>query len=263
MLQRYDDAFERASPGRSLRQVGPWTRKVGNWEQNRVADRSAQALAAGLVERAPNLPSVPAGGLPIEWEDGTTRQAPLISAAQATQELLVDARVRNTGDACSGCTPLVVTGAKLTTMTIGTTHGRATVPAWRLQLDGTKVTLLRPAVDPQPVVALTPFMDDAVQPPNVDTGRLGADGVTLTVMFVGAPEPKADPCGADYTARALESEHAVVVVVSEHPHETGGAGACAAVGALRSVDVTLARPLGDRVLLRTPYGQPAPLIRSY
>jgi hypothetical protein len=262
MLQRYDDAFQRASPGRPLRQDGSWTKQVGDWEQSTAGDRPAQALATGLVEHAAGLPRAPAGDRPIEWDDGTTRQAPLISAAQAAQALLVEARTQEAGGECSGCKPLLVTGGTPTTMTIGTTHGRATVPAWRLQLDGTKVTLVRPAVDPQPVIALTPFMDTAVQPPNVDAGRLAADGVTLTVMFVGAPKPKADPCGADYSGRAVESEHAVVVVVTEHPHEAGGTGACDAMGARRTVDVILSRPLGDRVLLRTPYGEPAPLVRT-
>lgn len=262
MLNRYDEAFEHASPGRPLRQVGPWTRNEGNWEPSMVAARADDALAAGLVESPVDLARAPAGYRPIEWDDATSRQAPLISAAQAAQELLVEARVRDTGDQCSGCTPLVVTGATLTTMTIGTTHGLATVPAWRLQLHESKVTLLRPAVDPQPVVTLTPFVNDARQPPHVETGRLAGDGVTLTVVFTGAPKPKTEPCGADYSGQAVESDHAVLVVVTEHPHETGGTGTCDAMGARRTVDVTLSRPLGDRVLLRTPYGEPAPLVRT-
>lgn len=176
MLQRYDDAFEHAAPGRPLRQVGSWTRQVGEWEPSTTDNRAAEALAMGLVERAPRLPRPPTADGLIDWEDGATRQAPLISAAQAVQALLVDARGRGTGIECSGCTPLEVTGATLTTMTIGTTHGRATVPAWRPRLQGTKVTQLRPAVDPQPVVTLTPAVDDARQPPNVETGRLAGSG---------------------------------------------------------------------------------------
>jgi hypothetical protein len=170
--------------------------------------------------------------------------------------------VRDTDGECSGCKPLLVTGGTLTTMAIQTTHGQATVPAWRLQLRGTKVTLLRPAVEPQPVIALTPFVDDTRQPPYVESGRLSRDGSTLTVTFAGARGPKTEPCGADYTGHAVESDHAVVVVVTEHPHEPDGTQACATVGARRTVDVTLSRALGDRVLLGTPYGEPAPLLRT-
>jgi hypothetical protein len=262
MLQRYDDAFERSAPGRPLRQVESWTTQVGAWEPNKVAGRAARALAGGLVQFPLDLARAPAGERAIEWDDGTTRQASLISAAQAAQALLVDARTQEADGECSGCKPLLVTEATLTTMTVVTTHGRATVPAWRLELHGTKVTLLRPAVDPQPVVALAPFVNEAHQAPNVESGRLAGDGVTLTVTFTGAPKPKSQPCGADYSGQAVESDHAVVVVVTEHPRESGGTGACDAVGALRTTDATLSRPLGDRVLLQTPYGQPAPVIRT-
>jgi len=54
-------------------------------------------------------------------------------------------------------------------------------------------------------------------------------------------------CGEDYTAEAIESELAVVVIVTRHPHLT--IGACSAVGARRTATAMLAAPLGDRVVL--------------
>lgn len=82
------------------------------------------------------------------------------------------------------------------------------------------------------------------------------DGQTLTVEFVGALS--AGACGADYTARAVESEHAVLIVVEEHPHVHVGARACTAVGILNQVTVRLSRPLGERAVLEAERGMPVP-----
>ena len=37
------------------------------------------------------------------------------------------------------------------------------------------------------------------------------------MSFTGAVGPASRPCGADYTAQAVESARAVVVIVYEHP----------------------------------------------
>jgi hypothetical protein len=82
---------------------------------------------------------------------------------------------------------------------------------------------------------------------DVRTGaRVSADGLTLTVGVVGAPNTPG-PCGADYTASAAESETAVGVAVKGTPH--GGTGNCDLVGYFRTVTVHLSAPLGGRVLL--------------
>ena len=83
-------------------------------------------------------------------------------------------------------------------------------------------------------------------------------GTELTVAFVGAPDPGDKPCGEDYTAEAVESDLAVVVIVTRHPHVT--VGACTAVGARRTATATLAAPLGDRVVLDLQQGTPVPVV---
>ena len=56
------------------------------------------------------------------------------------------------------------------------------------------------------------------------------------MSFTGARGPASRSCGADYTAQAVESARAVVVIVHEHPAR--GNGACAAIGATRTATVT-------------------------
>ena len=77
------------------------------------------------------------------------------------------------------------------------------------------------------------------------------------MTFVGAPGPASQSCGADYTAEAVESDTAIVVIVHEHPNP--GGGACALVGATRTAKVTLASPLGKRAVLEIKEGRPVPV----
>lgn len=80
------------------------------------------------------------------------------------------------------------------------------------------------------------------------------DGRTLTAEFVGAQIT--GPCGADYTARAIESEHAALLVIERHPHERGRI--CPMVGYGRQATVRLSRPLNGRVVLEATRGMPVP-----
>ncbi|MGD0123554.1 MAG: hypothetical protein ABSC46_13495, partial [Candidatus Limnocylindrales bacterium] len=59
----------------------------------------------------------------------------------------------------------------------------------------------------------------------------------------------------DYTAQAVESSTAVVVIVTEHPRFGFSLG-CTAVGAWRTADVTLSSPLGNRTVLEVAQGMP-------
>ena len=69
------------------------------------------------------------------------------------------------------------------------------------------------------------------------------------------------PCGEDYTAEAVESDLAVVVIVARHPH-AALFEACSAVGARRTATATLAAPLGDRAVLDLQTGTPVPVVLS-
>ncbi len=93
------------------------------------------------------------------------------------------------------------------------------------------------------------------------TPRSGSvSGTELTVAFVGAPDPGNKPCGEDYTAEAVESDLAVVVIVTRHPHVGLFPQGCSAVGARRTATATLTAQLGDRVVLDVQQGTPVPVV---
>ncbi|MGZ6299000.1 MAG: hypothetical protein ACXWMN_00720 [Candidatus Limnocylindria bacterium] len=77
------------------------------------------------------------------------------------------------------------------------------------------------------------------------------DGNKLMVGFVG------DRCGTDYTAEAVESTSAVVVIIVEHSNPT--TGGCRGVGTDRTATAQLAAPLSDRSVLEVRQGLPAPV----
>ena len=93
----------------------------------------------------------------------------------------------------------------------------------------------------------------------IDSASGTVGGNRLTVAFVGAPDPGNMPCGEDYTAEAVESDLAVVVIVTRHPH-AALFEACSAVGARRTATATLAAPLGDRAVLDLQQGTPVPVV---
>ena len=230
------------------------TGQVGDWEAE-VGDNNKPALMAGLVEAAIQLPDdVPPTG-EIRWDDGTTKTVPTISAAQALRDLHDEPE-----GPCPECQPLKVTGARLSTATVQTSRGLATAPAWEFTLDGTQVRVTRIAVAAGGGIAVQPPPWDANNPPTglrIDsaTGTIG--GLELTVSFIGAPDGADKPCGADYEAEAVESDLAVVIMVTARSNAIPGA--CTAVGAVRNATVALARPLGDRTVLEAMEGRPVPV----
>ena len=209
------------------------------------------AWYAGLFVVANPLPSEAPPDGRIEWPDGTTHAVPVISAEQA----LADLKAGGVSP-CPDCTPLQITGARLTTATFQSSRGPVQAPAWEFSLKDTDVKLDQFAVGGQFTPPAVPTPNDQAtgqqvgQPwvgPAVQSATVDASGTTLTVTVVGAPDTGDKPCGADYTAEAVESDTGIVVIVYEH--RNGMPAACSAVGALRTTQVTLAKPLGSRTLI--------------
>ncbi|MFF4891923.1 hypothetical protein [Micromonospora chersina] len=251
-LTRYDQAV-RAAGGAPFVPVGELTRQLGDWEPANGSYK--ESLSAGSVEAASTLPGAPQPAVgTIVWANGTRHDVPLTSADGALAQL----RAAGTGD-CSGCTPLKLTGARLTTMTVPTTRGPATAPAWEYTLDGSAVRLARVAVDPSAIVRVT-SPKDADHPHEglaIESATTTTAGSELTVTFTGAPGPVSKPCGADYGAEAVESDLAVVVIVIEYRHAKDEA--CPDIGAQRSTTVELSQPLGERAVLEVTQGLPVEL----
>lgn len=214
----------------------------GDWEPA-VGDNNKLAWATGHLVAVAPLPAAPAKGKVLNGSGGGVSTT-VIAARDA-----LSAMTARRSD-CDGCTDLQVTGAVLTTMDVQSSAGTVRVPAWRFSLEGTAVTLLRVAV-PASGLARTPV--DWVPAPGdglrAESFELSDGSRRMTLTFTGAPdEPGA--CGADYRGQAYESERAVVVAVVQVPREPSGQDiACAAIGAVRTVEVSLDRALGDRAVL--------------
>jgi hypothetical protein len=104
---------------------------------------------------------------------------------------------------------------------------------------------------PYPAIAASAVWKGAVIAGSTTGGAtLGADGRTLTLAFAGVPDT-AGPCGADYKGGVAESASAVAVAIEKIPHASSSSGpaACTMVAQQRSVSVTLASPLGGRVVV--------------
>jgi hypothetical protein len=250
VLSAWADAVAKAGEQASVTPVGELTGQVGDWEEA-VGDNNKRALMAGLIASdRPLAEDAPPDG-EVTWQDGTTTKVPLMSAQQA-----IVAMESTTEAPCADCTMLLVTDAQLTSGPIQTTRGPATAPIWEFTVKGTAVKVTRIAIANSVVVA--PDEGGWGLGLAIDSASGSVDGSELTVAFVGAPNPGNMACGEDYTAEAVESDLAVVVIVTRHPH-VGLGEACSAVGARRTATATLAAPLGDRVVLDLQQGTPVPL----
>ena len=139
-----------------------------------------------------------------------------------------------------------------------TSRGPATSPMWEFTVLSTAVKVSRVAIADPVVVAPDEVGSSLGVAIDSASGTVG--GNELTVAFVGAPDPGSMPCGEDYTAESVESDLAVVVIVTRHPHSPPFGGACSAVGARRTATAMLAAPLGDRVVLDLQRGTPVPVV---
>jgi hypothetical protein len=119
------------------------------------------------------------------------------------------------------------------------------------------------AAEPGAAVTVSPPPWDSMKPPagmSIEQAEVSADGRRLTVSFTGSPGTRDKPCGADYTARVVESAQAVVVLVTGIRHAANET--CTAIGALRTAEVALDTPLGERAVLEVRQGMPVPVTRN-
>lgn len=253
-LERWAAAV-RESGGASITFVGDLTSQLGDWESS-VGANNKPALASGLVEAAePLSDDTPSRG-EVKWLDGATVGVKLLSAADSLEELVAAAD----GETCTACDPLQVTEARLATGLIETSRGPAEAPVWVFTIAGSAVRVTRVAVDES--ITITPPPWNADDPPegiSIDAAVGTQASEELEVIFTGAVEPRGEPCGADYTAEAVESELAIVVIVTER-RTAEGSGVCDLVGRTRSADVALEAPLGNRAVLEVRQGLPVPVV---
>jgi hypothetical protein len=254
-LAHWADAVAAAGGQQALMVVGDRTGQVGDWELP-VGSNNKMALMAGQVVAAIDLSDETPAPAEVHWQDGSVRTLPTMSAAQALRDLHATADEGS----CPECESLKVTGAKLMTAQLATSRGPATVPVWEFSLQGTSVRITRVAIAASATVNVVAPVWDPDDPPvglSIYAASGTADGMELTVFFVGSPKTATQPCGVDYEAEAVESVTAVVAIVIEHSNPTPGA--CEAVGATRTATLRLAAPVGDRALLEVKEGLPVPV----
>jgi hypothetical protein len=243
-LAHWDAAVASGAGGTGFVLVGESTLFVGSdWGPNIDGGNAKMAWYAGLFVAATPLPSEAPPDGRIQWHDGTTGAVPVISAQQA----FADMKAAGVSP-CADCTPLQITGARLTIATFQSSRGPAQAPAWEFSLEDTDVKLDQVAVGRR--ITPPPGADQAAQTsvgPAVQSATVDASGMTLTVTVVGAEYGADKPCGADYTAEAVESDTGVVVIVYEHRNTLPAS--CSAVGYFRTARVTLAKPLRSRTLI--------------
>ena len=206
------------------------------------ARRGLRAWAGFPADRQPRplillSSAVQPGGFP----DGQTKLAFLNGLIEAVPDFPAQVLEALRGQPRPWEGPLLLlTSATPGEREFATDRGRKRLPAWCVQA--------RDA--PEPIWVLDPAtsrqswqpLGQEFQGGHRQEAMLGTDGRTLTLSFTGSPEHYTSYPGA----RILESGNAVAVIPISKELVTGPR---LAVGRIRQVAATLARPLGNRVLL--------------
>lgn len=195
-----------------------------------------------------SMPAPPPGR--VTFADGTTMSVPLETAGAAFTEIApgISTCPTSADPAAAACRVLQVTRVDLGTDTILTSRGPATVPMWQFTVAGLAPPVERVAVSPS-VITRTPVSGgNGVSLPGIDGPRalaaISESAVTFRVM-VG---------DCDIEEHPLLYEDAQTVVVGVF--STTKQGICDAVGVIKAFTVTLAKPLGTRVVLDVLTGDP-------
>ena len=216
-------------------------------DQGFSSQRAKDAFGSGHFRLAATLPAQPLAGV-VRWADGTTLRLPLLTARAAFAELAAQRP-------CGGpyaCGQLTVTGAQPGAVTVPTSRGLARLPAWHFTVAGLGWQVSEVGVARSALVVLPghgPIPPAGRATPGVSAlTAISADGRTLTLGFIGSA------CDAAWGAYRYESSGTVVAGSWERP--SAASTPCPAAGMPRTARVTLARPLGTRVVLDVASGLP-------
>ncbi|WP_436771226.1 hypothetical protein [Yinghuangia sp. YIM S09857] len=226
--------------------------QTGNWEADKGAYKAAFGNACFDMRPTATVPRHPAEA-EIRRADGTVFTRPFVGPDKAFARSVPDAIRAGCGSPHVPFLP--VTGVALTTGTVATSDGQATVPMWELTFEGTAVRGRATAVlsDPVPPRLPMPGAGPSVGAPN-GKATVSPDGRTVTVGFIGSPDVPG-PCGADYAIEAVQRADVVALAVVAHARGPQEGMVCTAIGATRTASVTLDAPLGSRALIDA-HGQP-------
>ncbi|MDI3407697.1 hypothetical protein [Streptomyces cavernicola] len=184
----------------------------------------------------------------VRWKNGSSLTLPLVAAQEAYNAL----------DRASVDGPhLTVTGAKLGQMTLVTSRGPASVPAWLFTVDGYDSPLKRVALNPsrlpKPPISSARETSSGELAPLDRLVEVAKDGRSVTVVATHSS------CDDGPAVEALETGGSVVLSSSVRGENNG---ACTSELRGQEVTVKLDQPIGERILLDAftgrpvPYGQP-------
>lgn len=179
----------------------------------------------------------------VTWPGGNSLTRPLVGADESYKTL---ASTHNNEKP-----HLTVTGAKRGEMTLVTSRGPGTVPAWLFTLHGYASPLKQAAAIPSkhPRPPIRPARGIPGYPVN-RLVQIAADGRSVTVVALHGV------CDGGSAVDALETRGSVVLSASIKDHKDSGN--CTKQAKMQQVTVKLERPVGDRVLLDARTGQPVP-----
>ncbi|WP_062347737.1 hypothetical protein [Herbidospora yilanensis] len=217
-----------------------WARvgRVPHWAGQSAHNRIWR-LATTLPTRAPS----PAA---VRWPDGSVSHLPLVSAAAEYTKFAGATHLIEDPCPARGCRPLVITGVTLGEVPVETSRGEVRVPAWRYAVEGVDQPFVRVAVDPSAVTERPRRAQGEIE--QVHAYDLVAGGpAALTVRYgFGVCE--------NVTGLPVhETGRVVVVGVASTPT---GDEVCPAILKVATAQVTLTRPLGDRIVLDAGSGLP-------
>jgi len=199
------------------------------------SDELKIAFVEGRYTLAAPLASESSKGT-IRFPDGKRLEVPLLSADAAYRAI-------DKADAGDGRAALEVTSAQAGTTPVRTSRGVAEVPAWRFTVKGIEHPVVQVAVSPE---AIKPLPAPAAEPFDPADRLVGAQDLTAvsgnTIDYrlgVGA-------CDKDIVPLVWESPDIIVVGGKTGPPAEG---ACTLQLILHPVKVTLAAPVGERVIL--------------
>ncbi|MEU7900086.1 hypothetical protein AB0B45_45555 [Nonomuraea sp. NPDC049152] len=207
---------------------------------NRSDHNGAWHLAAKLPVDSPVRGAV-------RWPDGSVSQVPLVTAAAAYAEFSEPADLIEDECPAKKCRPLRVSGVELGEVSLKTSRGMVRVPAWMFTVKGVEQKKVHVAVDPSAVAARPKRVQGDVEEVMAFDLVVGKPDELLLRYGYGA-------CDTIHGAHAYETDQVVVVDVDQRRSDS--AEVCPAILKTATITVTLARPLGDRLVLDSGAGLP-------
>jgi hypothetical protein len=209
-----------------------------------ASQRQKEEFGDGRFRLSGRLPAAALRGQ-VRWDSGETASVPALTALATFRELATNA-------ACTvpPCGEMTVTAASPSVLTVGTSRGPATVPAWKFTVSGLDFPVTRAALAPGSYSSLPAWPRPGVTAwsSGASVTRVSGDGRVLTLLF------DTGVCVSGWGGLVYETPTAVVI--GSWARNSTADGACPAMAAERYAPVRLTRTLGSRVILDAGTGLP-------